>query len=80
MKAKRQFLAIDRVHIVVGRDDSAEICAEGDSDGWAIIDGTNTHLESPVSRSLRLLGEAIDEIGVNVTLAQDSGALGGNTE
>jgi hypothetical protein len=73
-------LLIDWVDVVIGSDNRAQIGAERDSDRRTIVDGTNTHLERPVSGALSLLCKSIHEIRVDVPLAQDAGAFSGDAE
>ena len=80
MKARRQFWRSIGIHVVVGGDDRAQICAERDPDGRTVVDGANAHLERAVSGTLGLLGKAVHEVGMDVALAQHAGAFGGDAE
>ena len=55
MKASRQFSLVDRVHVVIGGDDRAQIGAERDPDRRAIVDRADAHLQRSVGAALRLV-------------------------
>ena len=69
-------LVVHRIELEVRRHDRAQVVAEGDVDRRAVVERADAHLEDVLRRVRRLVGEPVDQVGMQLPGGQDAGAVG----